>query len=152
MRIAVVLQNGDSGDLLRRFGGRAELVDAFAESAPPIAVACVVHAGFTDAAAFGNVQLAQAGLPPVVAGDELRTLFAPDVASFAPDGEVAAPLERLVNDVSARERAGRLVAADSRRRFSPRRSAIRVVDLLCAARFGLEQPAAARANTPLGKP
>jgi hypothetical protein len=86
-----------------------------------------------------------------VAGEELRALFASDVTSFAPDGDVAPALRRLLNDVHAREREGTLAAADARRRFSPRRSAIRVVDLLCAARFGFERPAAARANTPLGK-
>ena len=152
MRIAVVEQDDGAGELLQRFEGRAERVDALAErTSQPTAVVCVVHAGFTDHAAFGNVLLAQAGLPPVVAGDELRALFASDVASFATDGDVTPPLRRLLNDVRAREREGTLAAADARRRFSPRRSAIRVVDLLCAARFGFERPAAARANTPLGK-
>ena len=51
--------------------------------------------------------------------------------------------------VALRARFGDLVAADARRRFSPRRSAIRVVDLLCAARFGLERPGRARSDSPL---
>jgi GT2 family glycosyltransferase len=113
-------------------------------------VACVVHCGFSDDAAFGNVLLAQAGLPAVV----LRTagvasLFAADVAIYAQGSQLRDAVTRLVSDASLRARYGRLVAADSRRRFSPRRSAIRVVDLLCAARFGLERAASARANSPL---
>jgi GT2 family glycosyltransferase len=113
-------------------------------------VACVVHLGLTDESAFGNVLLAQAGLPAVVlARDELCALFAPDVAPIAQREEIAQRSVQLVADPAARLRYGTLVAADARRRFSPRRSAIRVVDLLCAARFGLERPAAARTDTPI---
>jgi GT2 family glycosyltransferase len=113
-------------------------------------VACVVHLGLTDESAFGNVLLAQAGLPAVVlARDELCALFAPDVAPIAQREEIAQRTVQLVADPAARLRYGTLVAADARRRFSPRRSAIRVVDLLCAARFGLERPAAARTDTPI---
>lgn len=105
-------------------------------------VACVVHLGLTDDAAFGNVLLAQAGLPAVVlATQELRALFADDVALICERGEIAARIAQLVSDLPARRSYGERVAADARRRFSPRRSAIRVVDLLCAARFGLERPA-----------
>lgn len=115
-----------------------------------VELACVVHAGLTDDAAFGNVLLAQAGLPAVV-GDrhELRALFAADVAPICGGDGVMGAVERFCADPALRARYGRLVEADSRRRFSPRRSAIRIVDLLCAARFGLERPAAARSNTPL---
>jgi GT2 family glycosyltransferase len=114
-----------------------------------VEVACVVHAGLTDDAAFGNVLLAQAGVPAVVLpNDELRTIFAGDTAVFVARAALRDAVDRFVNDVSSRERYGRLVAADSKRRFSPRRSAIRVVDVLCAARFGLERPATARSNAP----
>jgi GT2 family glycosyltransferase len=113
-------------------------------------VACVVHLGLTDESAFGNVMLAQAGLPAVVlARAELSALFAPDVAFIAQRDEIAQGVGQLVADPAARLRYGTLVAADAQRRFSPRRSAIRVVDLLCAARFGLERPAAARTDTPV---
>ncbi len=113
-------------------------------------VACVVHLGLTDESAFGNVLLAQAGLPAVVvAREELSALFAPDVALTAQRNEIAQYAAHLVADPAARLRYGTLVAADAQRRFSPRRSAIRVVDLLCAARFGLERPAAARTDTPI---
>jgi hypothetical protein len=54
----------------------------------------------------------------------------------------------MLADSDARVRYGKLVAADARRRFSPRRSAIRIVDLLCAARFGLERPASGYGNSP----
>jgi GT2 family glycosyltransferase len=113
-------------------------------------LACVVHLGLTDIAAFGNVLLAQRGLPAVaVATAELRALFAPDVALVSERDAIAASVERLIGSASLRTRYGELAAADSRRRFSPRRSAIRVVDLLAASRFGLERPAPARRNTPL---
>jgi GT2 family glycosyltransferase len=113
-------------------------------------LACVVHLDRTDDAAFGNVLLAQAGLPAIVlATEELRALFAPDVAYIGDHAALSDAIAHLVHDPDERMRYGRLVAADSRRRFAPRRSAIRVVDLLCAARFGLERPAAARSNTPL---
>jgi GT2 family glycosyltransferase len=118
--------------------------------APKSDVACVIAAGVTDDSAFGNVALAHAAIPIVaVDGDELRALLAPDVALFAQRGEIADGVSRLIADPGERLRYGTLVAADARRRFSPRRSAIRVVDLLCAARFGLQRPAAARSNAPI---
>jgi GT2 family glycosyltransferase len=113
-------------------------------------LACVVHYGLTDDAGFGTVLLAQAGIPAVVlATDELRSLFAPDVALLGDRAPLSQFVAGLVADPALRARYGKLVAADASRRFSPRRSAIRVVDLLCAARFGLERPAPARSNTPL---
>jgi GT2 family glycosyltransferase len=111
---------------------------------------CVVHLGFTDASAFGNVLLAQGGLPAVVDDrEELRSLFASDVALFARRDAIGAQVARFVEDRVMRARFGDLLAADARRRFSPRRSAIRVVDLLCASRFGLERPGHARSDSPL---
>lgn len=102
--------------------------------------ACVVHMGLTDGAAFGNVLLAMAGLPAVaLATQELRAIFADDVAMVCKRDAIADAVALLVRDVAARRRYGALAAADAQRRFSPRRSAIRVVDLLCAARFGLER-------------
>jgi GT2 family glycosyltransferase len=107
-----------------------------------VPVACVVHCGLTDDAAFGNVLLGQAGIPAVVLPhDGLRAIFAADVAIFAQRSELLKATARFVNSAVLREWYGHLAAADSQRRFSPRRSAIRVVDLLCAARFGLERPA-----------
>ena len=106
-----------------------------------VPVACVVHFGLTDDAAFGNVLLGKAGIPAIVLPhDGLRSIFAADVAIFAQRSELPKATARFVNDAGARNSYGDLIAADSRRRFSPRRSAIRVVDLLCAARFGLERP------------
>lgn len=115
-----------------------------------VEVACVVHAGLTDDAAFGNVLLAQAGIPAVVGErEELRAIFAADVALFAARDDVAAAAARFTGDAALRAQLGRTLAADARRRFSPRRSAIRVVDLLCAARFGLERPGERSSDTPL---
>ena len=115
-----------------------------------VEVACVVHVGLTDDAAFGNVLLAQAGVPAIVlASEELRLIFAEDTASFVERAALRDAVARFAGDVELRERYGRLLAADSKRRFSPRRSAMRVVDLLCASRFGLERPAKARANSPV---
>ncbi|MGB8907123.1 MAG: glycosyltransferase [Candidatus Cybelea sp.] len=103
-------------------------------------LACVVHGGLTDESAFGNVLLALAGIPAVVpAKTELRALFGDDVALVCERNAIADAVARLVADPNLRARYGKLIAADARRRFSPRRSAIRVVDLLCAARFGLER-------------
>jgi GT2 family glycosyltransferase len=113
-------------------------------------VACVVHCGLTDGAAFGNVVLAQAGIPCVALTTvELQAIFAADTALFTERADLRETVARFVDDVDLRESYGRLLAADSKRRFSPRRGAIRVVDLLCAARFGLERPATARSNSPL---
>jgi glycosyltransferase involved in cell wall biosynthesis len=113
-------------------------------------VACVVALGLTDASAFGNVLLAQAGLPTIAtARDDLRTLFAPDVVVTARRGALVGAVAALLADPAARAHYGRVLAADARRRFSPRRSAIRVVDLLCAARFGLERPGVARSDSPV---
>ena len=112
-------------------------------------IACVVHLGLTDDAAFGNVLLAEAGIPAVVLDSaELRALFAPDVALLTERSGIADAVKRLLTDANARKHYGKVVAADARRRFSPRRSAIRIVDLLVAARFGLERPATARSNAP----
>jgi hypothetical protein len=112
-------------------------------------LACVAHFGYTDEAAFGNVLLAATGLPAVIAGGPLERLFAPDVALVRDRHAVAETVAELAADPERRARLGRLLAADARRRFSPRRTAIRIVDLLCASRFGLERPGAARTNTPL---
>jgi GT2 family glycosyltransferase len=104
-------------------------------------VACVVHAGTTDDSGFGNVLLAQAALPAIVLGsDELRGLFSADVAYVRERGTIGAAVAEMIADPKLRKSYGTLGAADARRRFSPRRSAIRVVDLLCAARFGWERP------------
>ncbi|MGA8100295.1 MAG: hypothetical protein WB810_16690, partial [Candidatus Cybelea sp.] len=103
-------------------------------------LACVVHCGLTDESAFGNVLLALAGIPAVVAAKtELGALFAGDVALVCERDAIADAVARLVAGQNLRARYGKLIAADARRRFSPRRSAIRVVDLLCASRFGLER-------------
>lgn len=110
-------------------------------------LACVVHLGLSDDAAFGNVLLAQGGLPAVVlATQELRALFPDDVALVCQRDAIADGVALLAGDTAARHRYGELASADARRRFSPRRSAIRVVDLLCAARFGLECPAPTRTS------
>ena len=103
--------------------------------------ACVVHLGLTDGAAFGNVLLAMAGLPVIALPTrELRAIFARDAAVVCEREAIADSIALVVGDVAARRRYGALAAADAQRRFSPRRSAIRVVDLLCSARFGLERP------------
>ncbi len=118
-----------------------------------VALACVVHFGLTDPSAFGNVVLSQAGLPAVVARrDELRGLFASDVALSAEGDGIETAIVAMVTDRTARVRYGTRLAADARRRFSPRRSAIRVVDLLCAARFGLERPQDPYAGGPYPPP
>jgi GT2 family glycosyltransferase len=107
-----------------------------------VELACVVHLGLTDPGAFGNVLLAQAGIPAIVLErDELRALFASDVALIGDWASLAENVARMLADPAARRHYGELAAADAHRRFSPRRSAIRVVDLLCAARYGLERPA-----------
>jgi GT2 family glycosyltransferase len=107
-------------------------------------LACVMHLGLTDDSAFGNVLLAQAGIPAIVLDRaELRALFVPDVAMIGERDTLMTYAARMVADPSVRARYGDLLPADARRRFSPRRSAIRVVDLLCASRFGLERPASA---------
>lgn len=149
MRILVLTNDGAANELVRHFGGRAESVSLLAtDAAGRFATAGVVHAGLTDPAAFGNVLLAQAELPSIVVNDDLRAIFARDVATYA-GGDASAAIERVLADADLRLRNARLGSADARRRFSPRRSAVRVVDVLCAARFGLERPEPARTNSPL---
>jgi GT2 family glycosyltransferase len=116
----------------------------------PRELACVVHARLTDPSGFGTVLLAQSGIPSIVlARDDLRALFAGDVAVVRERDAIPDAVTAMAHDATLRAAYGSRLAADARRRFSPRRSAIRVVDLLCAARFGLERPARARSNTPL---
>ncbi|MBV9233954.1 MAG: glycosyltransferase [Candidatus Eremiobacteraeota bacterium] len=115
--------------------------DAIAGGAQRYDVLCCVHLGLSDESAFGNVVLAMAGIPSVIASrDELLALFQRDVVLAGEMDELPQLVARIVADPQLRERIGQRVAADAKRRFSPRRSAIRVVDLLCAARFGLERP------------
>lgn len=151
LNLVVLGRNADATELARRWDPRAEVVEfVLGASMPRIDVACVIAAGLTDECSFGNVVLAQGGLPLVaIASDELRSLFKPDVTLMAEAGEIADCIARFVGDPDLRMHYGTLVAADALRRFSPRRSAIRVIDLLCAARFGLERPAAARSNSPI---
>lgn len=145
----VAVASDDAAGLVRRFGERARLVDPLDRS-DAVDVACLLHAGLTDESAFGNVLLAQAPLATVaLASDDLRALFAPDVIERSQDGELAGHLSQFVLDAGLRGRRAVWSSADARRRFSPRRSAIRVVDLLCAARFGPERAAAARSNSPI---
>jgi GT2 family glycosyltransferase len=135
-------EDGISAELARRGYTPVRITAQLLLDGEPAELACVVHRGLTDDSAFGNVLLAQAGLPAIVlARDALRALFASDVALVRQSDEIVAAVEQMAGDRSLRIRYGKLVAADARRRFSPRRSAIRVVDLLCAARFGLERPA-----------
>jgi GT2 family glycosyltransferase len=152
LRLIAVAPEAGIAELAGHFGDRIAFVSPVASAPrPAVEVACIVHGGSTDDGAFGNVLLAQSGLPAVVYDDGLAPLFTPDVALIAQPGELTECMARLLNETQARAQYGTLLAADARRRFSPRRSAIRVVDLLCAARFGLERPAAARSNTPLAR-
>ena len=107
-------------------------------------LACAVHLGLSDPSAFGNVLLAQAGIPAIVAArDDLLALFQEDVALIGPQANLAPLISRMCHDPSLRAEHGARLAGDSKRRYSPRRSAIRVVDLLCTARFGVERSAGA---------
>jgi GT2 family glycosyltransferase len=151
LRLFVAGQGAEVEALCARFGDRTSSFDPVAgENRPAVEVGCVLHAGATDESAFGNVLLAQCDLPAVVLeGSEPAALFASDVVVPAARGKLAASVVPLIADARARERYARHSAADARRRFSPRRTAIRVVDLLCAARFGFERPAPARSNAPI---
>jgi GT2 family glycosyltransferase len=148
---AVGVAGSISPAIERELGARAVRVtpEMLLGDALPVDVACLVHAGWTDAAAFGSVLLVQAGIPAVALDcAEVRAIVAADTALFAEEGSLREAIARFTGDVELRRRYGRVIAADSRRRFSPRRSAIRVIDLLCAARFGLERPAGARRDAP----
>lgn len=126
-----------------------ELIEVADGRFPHAEVACIIVAGLTDDAAFGNVALAHAGMPAVVIDDRgLDRLYAEDTALFVRRGGLAEAVSRF-GSVDERERFGRLLREDARRRFNPRRTAIRTVDLLCAARFGLERSAAAKSNAPI---
>jgi hypothetical protein len=138
-------RDGDGGDGMLRVTPEMLLGQG-----QTVEVACVVQCGLTDEAAFGNVLLGQAGVPTIALDcEDLRALFPEDVAIYGERAELRDAAARVVADAGLRARYGRVIAADSRRRFSPRRSAVRVVDLLCAARFGLERSVPARSDTPL---
>lgn len=127
-----------------------EIIDVAEGRFPHADVACVVVAGPTDDAAYGNVVLAHAGVPAVVMADlGLERLYAGDVATIVSRGGLIDAVGRFTSNAEERERFGTLLQADSLRRFNPRRTAVRVVDLLCASRFGLERPASAKSNSPL---
>ncbi len=127
-----------------------EIIEVVEGPFPRAEVACAVVAGFTDEAAFGNVALAHAGVPAVVMADRgLERLYAADVATIVDRDGLIDAVARFASNVVERERFGTLLRADSLRRFNPPRTAIRIVDLLCASRFGLERPAPAKSDTPL---
>jgi GT2 family glycosyltransferase len=127
-----------------------EIIEVAEGSFPHAEVACVVVAGPTDEAAFGNVALAHAGVPAVVIADRgLERFYAGDVATIVSRAGLNDAVARFTSSFEQRERFGGLLRADSLRRFNPRRTAIRVVDLLCASRFGLERSAPAKSNSPL---
>jgi GT2 family glycosyltransferase len=141
-------------DVVAVAGDRAAAVSLLATpgagASPPTAVAGVLHAGLTDPSAFGNVLLAQGDVPSIVVdAAELRPLFASDVAAYCSAAGAGHAISTIVDDVAERARMARDGAADARRRFSPRRSAIRAIDLLCASRFGFERPAPAKTNAPI---
>lgn len=147
----IVLGSGAPDEIARRYSECASAASLLTDATAGVTeVACVIHAGLTDDAGFGTVLLGQAELPAVAVDcEELRATFAHDVALFARPVDTAAHVRRFLEDPEARIRYASVSAADARRRFSPRRSAIRIVDVLCAARFGLERAAPARTNTPL---
>jgi GT2 family glycosyltransferase len=151
LRLLTIAEEAGSDAVIRRYGERAGSVSLLrGASQAPQPVACALVAGLTDRAAFGNVVLARAALPAAIVPDRtLRQLFPSDVAPSVRPGEVAERLQGFLTDPAARARCGALIAAEAHRRFTPRRTAIRIVDLLCAARFGYERPARARSNAPL---
>ena len=127
-----------------------EIIEVSEGRFPHAEVACVVVAGLTDDAAFGNVALAHAGVPAVVIADRgLERLYAGDVALVVRRAGLADAVSQFAAGTAVRDRYGDLLRADALRRFNPRRSAIRVVDVLCTARFGLERPAHAKTNSPI---
>lgn len=149
-RAVVFGTNPADVELAARYGARATVLDLLQTDAPPLRVVGVLQLGFTDAAAFGNALLAQAELATLVLeGETAAALLAADVVARVRPQDIAAKIAAWQKDPADRKRYARWGAADARRRFSPRRSAIRVVDLLCAARFGLEREGVAVSNTPL---
>jgi GT2 family glycosyltransferase len=127
-----------------------EIIEVVDGPFPHADVACVIVAGSTDDAQFGNVALAHAGIPAVVMADRgLERFYAGDVATIVRRGGLSEAVKRFMSRLEERERFGTLLRADSLRRFNPRRTAIRIVDLLCASRFGLERPARAKSDSPL---
>ncbi len=109
-----------------------------------------IFAGLTDTCAYGNVLLARAGIPTVVLEHAAtRRIYADDVAFIGSTSALPSLAERALRDVASRRAKATCAVADFSRRFSPRRSAMRVLDLARVARSGLERPARARADSPI---
>lgn len=109
---------------------------------PPVALAVVD--GLTDPVAYGNVLLASHGIPVLARGDGAKRIFFEDTCAFGGDaGALLSDPRRLV----ALSSTGR---ADAQRRFSPARSAQRMVDLGFYALNGVERAATATSNVPDG--
>ncbi|MGZ3496583.1 MAG: glycosyltransferase [Vulcanimicrobiaceae bacterium] len=108
----------------------------------PESVDFAVVTGLTDSCAYGNGLLSSAGIASVaVDGVEIRRVLDDDTAWLGTESELANLARRAHEHRDERLRLGRLAATDARHRFAPRRSAMRVIDLARAARFGLERPA-----------
>lgn len=124
---------------------------ALLEAGRPLEVDAIAVDEETDAASYGNVLLARSGVPIVTtSGSRMSALFTPEVLvhAQASDG-LGTALRAVFSDrVSALRRAEE-AAAEARRRFSARRSAMRLSDLASAARFGPERPGTRRADSPI---
>jgi len=113
-------------------------------------VSLAVVYDLTDPYAFANVRLGLTGVP-IVARDlpSLRRIYADDLVAFANETYLVDAAAALFDDAARRADVSRYLPEDCRRRFSPRRSAMRALDLARAARFGPERPAPRRSDAPL---
>ena len=129
--------------LAKRFGDAAK-VRAVLEGGgrEPESVDFAVLAGLTDPCAYANGLLSVAGIASVaVDGAEIRRVLDDDTAWLGGDDELVSLVRRAYDRREERLQLGKRAAIDARHRFAPRRSAMRVIDLARAARFGLERPA-----------
>lgn len=121
-------------------------------SADPLAVDAIVVDDDTDCARYGNALLGRSGVPLVTtAGSRMASLFTEDVVETAQPGDegLSRALAAVFGDRDGARRRAAEAGAESRRRFSARRSAMRVSDLASAARFGPERAGARRADSPI---
>ncbi|HEX8806431.1 MAG TPA: glycosyltransferase [Candidatus Aquilonibacter sp.] len=118
-------------------------------SGPRLDIALAITTELTDPCAFGNALLAMNGIPVLTSSDAVRRLFDVDTVAYEPRDLVAAAKALLANQAKRSELA-RNARTEAMRRFSPARSATRMIDLAFYACNGLESPARALQSVPDG--
>jgi GT2 family glycosyltransferase len=104
--------------------------------------------GLTDPCGRGNVMLQAAGIPLAVGPGDAAGLVGDEAAFLLRDGDLKTAL-RAIEEVDERKRRASVARVEATRRFSPARSALRIVDLARMARCGFERSGVRRTDSPI---